>query len=276
MEDEKILNEEQTGYTGETGEAGEFADASAEAVQEAVQDVPAEEMKAAEAAEDAPSQEQNAAEAAEDPEAAETAPGESQEMEQETAEPSGNLDAAKAEDGTQEAGEELPGRMAAFRENLRNTATGLRDRLDDAGARLRARNAGEHVASEHISGEDGVGVVRIADEVVAMIASYAAREIDGVTDMAGTATVEWLGKVGYKNPMRGVRVEVAEGRVRASLSIVMAYGYNIPATSSRVQARVKQAIENMTGLEVTDVDVRIAGITLPDGTQTPEKKSAKD
>lgn len=246
MEDEKILNEEQTGYTGETGEAGEFADASAEVVQ----DVPAEEMKAAEAAEDAPSQEQNAAEAVQD--------------------------AAKAEDGTQEAGEELPGRMAAFRENLRNTATGLRDRLDDAGARLRARNAGEHVASEHVSGEDGVGVVRIADEVVAMIASYAAREIDGVTDMAGTATVEWLGKVGYKNPMRGVRVEVAEGRVRASLSIVMAYGYNIPATSSRVQARVKQAIENMTGLEVTDVDVRIAGITLPDGTQTPEKKPAKD
>nr|WP_278045056.1 Asp23/Gls24 family envelope stress response protein [Lachnoclostridium sp. Marseille-P6806] len=115
-------------------------------------------------------------------------------------------------------------------------------------------------------------MIRIADDVVAMIASYAAREIDGVTDMAGTAPGEWLGRVGYRNPLRGVKVEVEDGCVRADLSIVMGYGYNIPATSSKVQSRVKQAIENMTGLTVTDVNVRIAGITVPGGSTEPSEK----
>lgn len=168
--------------------------------------------------------------------------------------------------------EQRPGRAAKLRESILNTASDLREKLDDAGARLRGKTSEEQSAAKRESGEDGIGVIRIADDVVAMIASYAAREIDGVTDMAGTAPGEWLGRVGYKNPLRGVKVEVEDGRVRTDISIVMGYGYNIPATSSKVQSRVKQAIENMTGLTVTDVNVRIAGITVPGGSTEPSEK----
>jgi uncharacterized alkaline shock family protein YloU len=44
---------------------------------------------------------------------------------------------------------------------------------------------------------------------------------------------------------------------------MMSYGFNIPATCQQAQTRVKASVENMTGLEVTDVNIRIAGITMP-------------
>ena len=67
-----------------------------------------------------------------------------------------------------------------------------------------------------------------------------------------------------KRPSMGVRVEMENGNVKADLSLIMDYGYNIPATSSKVQTRVRQAVESMTGLHVEDVDVRIAGIHMPE------------
>ena len=89
--------------------------------------------------------------------------------------------------------------------------------------------------------KENVGVVQIADDVVAMIASLAATEVEGVSAMAGTITNELMGK---------------------NLAVTMEYGYNIPATCHRVQAKVKSAIENMTGLGCTDVNIRIAGVKL--------------
>jgi uncharacterized alkaline shock family protein YloU len=115
-----------------------------------------------------------------------------------------------------------------------------------------------------------IGTIRIADEVVAMIAVYAAREVDGVSSMAGSQTREFLDRVGMKSETKGVKVTLDDRNVKVDLSINMGYGFNIPATSSKVQARVKQAIENMTGLNVTDVNVRIAGIAIPAENGTKE------
>ncbi|MGN1023775.1 MAG: Asp23/Gls24 family envelope stress response protein [Lachnospiraceae bacterium] len=122
----------------------------------------------------------------------------------------------------------------------------------------------EQTAAENREHDIDIGTVRIADDVVAMIAGYAAQEVDGVAEMAGNSTQRFFGKSAPKRPTQGVRVEVADGQVRADLSVIMDYGFNIPATSSKVQARVKQAIENMTGLSVADVNVRIAGIKMPE------------
>ena len=110
--------------------------------------------------------------------------------------------------------------------------------------------------------EENVGVVKIADDVVAMIASLAATEVEGVSALAGNITNELMSKVGMKKLTKGVRVEVAEGCVRVDLVLTMEYGYNIPATCKQVQAKVKAAIENMTGLTCTDVNVRIAGVKV--------------
>ena len=113
--------------------------------------------------------------------------------------------------------------------------------------------------------DDSVGSVQIADGVVAMIASIAATEVKGVSSMAGNITNELMSKVGVKSLTRGVKVEVVGATVKVELSVMMDYGFNIPATSQKVQERVKNAIENMTGLEVTDVNLRIAGINMNPG-----------
>ena len=107
-----------------------------------------------------------------------------------------------------------------------------------------------------------MGEVRIADEVVAIIAGLAATEVDGVDSMAGNITNELVGKEGMKNLSKGVKVDVTEEHVSVDLSLNIKYGYNIPDVSERVQDRVKSAIENMTGLTVLDVNIRIAGVNI--------------
>ncbi len=106
------------------------------------------------------------------------------------------------------------------------------------------------------------GEVKIADEVVAIIAGLAAKEVSGVDSMAGNITNELVGKLGMKNLSKGVKVDVTEEHVSVDLSLNMKYGYNIPKVSEMVQEKVKSAIENMTGLTVLDVNIKIAGVNL--------------
>lgn len=109
-----------------------------------------------------------------------------------------------------------------------------------------------------------IGEVRIADEVVAIIAGLAATEVEGVASMAGNVTNELVSRLGMKNLSKGVKVEVTSEAVSVDLALNMEYGYSIPKTSEQVQDRVKQAIENMTGLTVDEVNIRIAGVR-PEG-----------
>ena len=110
--------------------------------------------------------------------------------------------------------------------------------------------------------DDKLEEVKIADEVVAIIAGLAATEVEGVSSMAGNITNELVSKLGMKNLSKGIRVEVAEGVVKVAVALNIAYGYAIPQVSSKVQERVKNAIENMTGLEVSGVNVRIASVDM--------------
>lgn len=110
--------------------------------------------------------------------------------------------------------------------------------------------------------DENKGTIKIADDVVARIAVIAATEVEGISAMAGNVTADLLQKVGVKNLAKGVRVEVNERKVKIQLALVMEYGYNIPSTCQYVQTKVKTTVENMTGLEVQDVDVRIAGVNI--------------
>lgn len=107
-----------------------------------------------------------------------------------------------------------------------------------------------------------LGTVKIADDVVAMIAGLACMEVEGVGAMAGNVGNELLDKVGVKSLTKGVKVYVTGKKVKTDVALLVEYGYNIPAVSQKVQDRVKSAIENMTGLAVTDVNVRIAGVNV--------------
>ena len=111
--------------------------------------------------------------------------------------------------------------------------------------------------------EDGLGEVQIAEEVITIIAGLAATEVEGVCSMGGNITKELVSRLGMKNLSKGVRVDVTEeGKIEVFVTINIAYGYAIPAVSGNVQEKVKAAIENMTGLEVSGVNVRIADVDM--------------
>lgn len=110
--------------------------------------------------------------------------------------------------------------------------------------------------------EDKSGTVHVAGEVVAIIAGLAATEVEGVSSMAGNITNELVSKLGMKNLSKGVKVEVTDDSVEVNLSLNIAYGYSIPEVSNRVKERVKAAIENMTGLQVLEVNIRIASVDM--------------
>ena len=113
-----------------------------------------------------------------------------------------------------------------------------------------------------IQNDASMGEVKIADEVVAIIAALAATEVEGVASMAGNITNELISRLGMKNLSKGVKVDVLEGVVTVSLALNMKYNYSIMDVSAKVQEKVKSAVENMTGLEVADVNVKVAGVEM--------------
>lgn len=110
--------------------------------------------------------------------------------------------------------------------------------------------------------EDNRGEIIIADEVIAVIAGLAAMEVEGVASMAGNATKELISKIGIKTLSKGVTVDVIDKVATVDMTLNLKYGYNIMEVSGKVQEKTKVAIENMTGLTVADVNIRVAGIEV--------------
>ena len=106
-----------------------------------------------------------------------------------------------------------------------------------------------------------MGEVQISDDVLAIISAMAAMEVDGVVSMAGNITSEIVSRLGMKKLSKGVRVDVADNNVMVDLSIVLKMNENIINISKKVQDRVKSTIENMTGMEVANVNVNISSVT---------------
>ena len=109
---------------------------------------------------------------------------------------------------------------------------------------------------------DQPGEVKIADEVVAIIAGLATTEVEGVSSMAGNITNEIVSRLGMKSLSKGIQVEVSDNEVMVDVAINIAYGYSITDVSTKVQEKVKTTIESMTGLEVAKINVRIASVDM--------------
>lgn len=120
--------------------------------------------------------------------------------------------------------------------------------------------AKDHEEDYTVENMSGLGTVKIADEVVVIIAGLAATEVDGVTSLAGGITNSQVSKISSKNLSKGVRITVSPDDVKVNLAINIAYGVSIPEISKAVQERVKNSIETMTGLAVTEIDIRIADV----------------
>lgn len=115
----------------------------------------------------------------------------------------------------------------------------------------------------HTIHDDGkIGEVQIADDVVAIIAGLAATEVEGVASMYGNITNELVAKLGMKNLAKGVKAVLENDEVIVDLALNVKFGYSIKEVSVKVQEKVKSAIENMTGLTVNLVNIRIANIIV--------------
>ncbi len=122
---------------------------------------------------------------------------------------------------------------------------------------------GKEVSNDYtIQLENNRGEIIIADEVIAVITGLAAMEVDGVASLAGNATRELISKIGIKTLSKGVKVDVLEDVVTIDAALNLKYGFNIKTVSEKVQEKVKVAVENMTGLKVADVNIRVAGIEV--------------
>ena len=105
-----------------------------------------------------------------------------------------------------------------------------------------------------------LGEVQISNDVLAVISAMAAMEVDGVVAMAGNITAELVSKLGMKKLSKGVRVDVVDNTVMVDLSIILRINENIVTISKKVQDKVKTIVENMTGMEVANVNVNIASV----------------
>ncbi len=104
------------------------------------------------------------------------------------------------------------------------------------------------------------GSIRIANEVVRIIAGLAASEVKGVIGMSGGVVDGFAELVKKKNLAKGVKVEVGERQAAVDLFVIIEYGSKIPDIAYMIQENVKRAIESMTGLEVIEVNVHIQGV----------------
>ena len=119
----------------------------------------------------------------------------------------------------------------------------------------------ENVKTEsYVLAKSSKGVVKVADDVVAVIAALAAQEVEGVACMAEGIGKKIMGYVGGRRANQGVRVDVSAGKVNAYLAINVKYGNSIPVVSKKVQEKVKAGIENMTGFTVEAVNIRVENI----------------
>lgn len=107
------------------------------------------------------------------------------------------------------------------------------------------------------------GSIRVADEVVAIIAGLAATEVDGVAGMSGGIAGGIAEMLGRKNLAKGVKVEVGEREAAVDAFVIVEFGVRIPDVALKIQEKVKNAIENMTGLNVVEVNVHVQGVAFP-------------
>lgn len=119
--------------------------------------------------------------------------------------------------------------------------------------------------------------IQIADEVIAVIAGMAVAEVPGVAEMAG-GFAGGISEVlsGKKNMAKGIKVEEQDKEVKIDVNIIVEYGTRIPDVAFEIQKRVKKAVENMTGLNPTEINVHVQGVvTSQDDIKVDEKKDTK-
>ncbi|MGL6174356.1 MAG: Asp23/Gls24 family envelope stress response protein [Cellulosilyticaceae bacterium] len=117
--------------------------------------------------------------------------------------------------------------------------------------------------------EEEVGQVQIADDVIAVIAEIAALEVDGIVSI-GNNKQDIVHTIRGKKASKGIKVEVGVGEVYIDVVATIKYGVKIQDVCLKVQEKVKNSIETMTGLGVKSVDVHVVGVSFEKDKQVEE------
>ena len=120
-----------------------------------------------------------------------------------------------------------------------------------------------------------LGVVKIADEVVSIIAGLAATEIEGVSSMSGGIAGGIAEVLGRRNLSKGIKVEVGTEDAKIDIYVVVEYGVRIPDVAWDIQESVKNAVETMTGLKVNYVNVHVQGVHFPKDEEELQEEDAE-
>jgi uncharacterized alkaline shock family protein YloU len=113
-----------------------------------------------------------------------------------------------------------------------------------------------------MSAENQPGMIRISDDVVATIAGLAALETPGIAAMSGGISEGLARRLSGKNAQKGVSVEVGQLEAAIDLRVIVNYGSKIQDVCRALQENVKEAVENMTGLNVVEVNVKVEGVSF--------------
>lgn len=109
-------------------------------------------------------------------------------------------------------------------------------------------------------GDNSLGKVEIAPEVIEVIAGIAASEVDGVSQMRGGFAAGVVERLGKKNHGKGVRVELADDGIKVDVYCSMKFGLSIPSVAQKIQDNIREALLNMTALEAAEVNIHVVGI----------------
>ena len=135
----------------------------------------------------------------------------------------------------------------------------------------------EEIIDVEVEATDEKGI-KIADDVIAIIAGKAASEVAGVYSMSG-GFAGGISEVlsGKKNLSKGIKVDTDEKEVKIDVNIIVEYGSRIPDVAFEIQNRVKKSVENMTGLKVAEVNVHVQGVkTEREDNNNEESEEAKE
>ncbi len=110
------------------------------------------------------------------------------------------------------------------------------------------------------------GDIRVATEVIAIVATLATQEVPGVLRMSGRRIDGINELLGKESAYKGVRLSFDGKSVTANIYVIIEYGSCIPEVALAIQEKVKEAIENMTGYEVQFIDVHVQGVAKRDKT----------
>ncbi|WP_181350062.1 Asp23/Gls24 family envelope stress response protein [Thalassobacillus sp. CUG 92003] len=114
----------------------------------------------------------------------------------------------------------------------------------------------------NVSDGSQLGVVEIAPEVIEVIAGIAATEVNGVASMRGNFASGVVERLGKKNHGKGVKVELREDGILIDIYVIMDFGISIPDTAQKIQDNTRQALKNMTALEISEINIHVVGIQM--------------